>query len=465
MNLEKDWTSLSNMVHKAIRTLEKRSVTLAEAFFTSARTSEVTIRSSEVFTQNMVDDSGVGFRVVAQKNKVGFACTNTLNEKAILETGEKASAIAKVSSETPNFAFPEASKPVKVKGLFDRRIEEVTIEEVVDVARREITAAEDSDKRVVAKDGRVVFQSGWRGVINTLGVDFEEKETKAVIYLGGSGKQNGEVTGSCSDFMFTRTADLDPEKVGKNVAEMVVALFNPKPLKSFEGTAIFGPEAVSYQIFDAFVDALKGENVVAGRSAWTRKIGEMVASDNLTITDSAILEKGFASRSFDDEGFSSQDTALVKRGKLESFLHNAASANALKVSNTGNASRFSGGSDMASSIIGNGYRAKPGIYPSNLIIQSGNKTKEELVSETAKGILIESMAGFSQAGSGMISAQFSRAFFIQNGEIQYPIKSGMISGIAFDWFKAISGIGKDSKQFMNAVVPSLRMEEVKVIGA
>jgi PmbA protein len=465
MSLEKDWTFLSNTVHKAIRTLEKRNVTLAEAFFTSTRTTEVTIRNSEIFTQNMVDDSGVGFRIVASKNKVGFACTNTLNEKAILETGEKAHAIAKVSSKTPNFALPERSKPVKVKGLFDSRIEEVTIEEVVDIAQREITAAEDFDKRVIAKDGRVVFQSGGRGAINTLGVDFEEQETRAVIYLGGSGKQNGEVTGSCSDFMFTRTADLNPEKVGESVAEMVITLFNPKPLKSFEGTAIFGPEAVSYQIFNTLVDASKGENVIAGRSAWSKKIGEMVASENLTITDNAVLEKGFASRSFDDEGCSSQNTTLVKKGKLESFLHNAASANALKSRNTGNASRFSSGSDMASSIIGNGYRAKPEIYPSNLTIQPSNKTKKELVSETAKGVLIESMAGFPQLGSGMISAQLSRAFFVQNGEIQYPIKGGMVSGIAFDWLKAISGIGKDSKQFMNAVVPSLRVEEVKVIGA
>lgn len=465
MSLKKDWTSLSNMVHKAIRALEKRNVTLAEAFFTSTKTIEVSIRNSEIFTQNMVDDSGVGFRAVAPKNKVGFACTNTLNEKATLETIEKAFAIAKVSSETPNFALPKASKPAKVKGLFDSRIEQVAIEEAVDIAKREMTAAEDFDKRVVAKDGRVIFQSGWRGVINTLGVDFEEQETKAVLYLGGSGRQNGEVTGSCSDFMFTRTADLNPEKVGKNVAEMVIALFNPKPLKSFEGTAIFGPEAVSYQIFDTLVDSLKGENVLAGRSAWTKKTGEMVASENLTIIDNAIFEGGFASRSFDDEGCSSQNTILVRKGKLEGFLQNVASANALKSSNTGNASRFSGGTDMASSIIGNGYRAKPEIYPSNLIIQPGDKTKEELVSETAKGILIESMAGFPQAGSGMISAQLSRAFYVQDGEIQYPIKSGMVSGIAFDWFKAVSGIGKDSKQFMNAVVPSLRVEKVKAIGA
>lgn len=465
MSLDANWNFLSNLVRKALKILEKKDITHAEAFLTSTETTEVAIRNSEILTQNKVEDSGVGFRVAVAGNKVGFACTNTLSEKAVLEAGEKAFAIARVSSEVPNFALPEAGQLPSVEGLFDSGVAEVTVEETVDVAKRAIRAAEDLDKRVIAKDGRVLFESGWRGIVNTLGVDFEEQETKAVIYLGGSGEQNGEVTGSCGDLMLSRTVDLEPEKVGENVGKMVVEMFKPQPLKSFHGSVIFGPEAVSYQLVDVLVDALKGESVVAGRSAWTRKLGERVASEDLTVTDNAVLEKGFASRSFDDEGCSSQNTVMMRKGKLESFLHDATSANALKTRNTGNASRFPGGFGMVRAIVGNGYRAKPEIYPSNLIIQPGNRTKEELVSEIGKGVLVESMAGFAQPGSGMISAQLSRAFFIHNGEIKYPIKGGMVSGVAFDWFKQISGVSKDFKQFTNAVVPSLRVEEVKVVGA
>ncbi len=465
MDLDESWDLLKRLVHRTIRALEKKEIAHAEAFFTSTQTTEVSIRNSEILTQNRIDDSGVGFRVVVSRNKVGFACTNTLSEKAIQEAGERAFTIARVSSEVPNFSLPEASQPPKVKGLFDPRVAEVTVEEAVEIARRAITSAEGFDKRVIAKDGRVFSESGWRGIVNTVGVDCEEQETQAVIYLGGSGKQNGEVTGSCYDYMFSRTADVDPEIVGEKVGKMVIDLFKPQSLKSFEGTVIFGPEAVSYQPVSVLVDALKGENVVAQRSAWTGKLEELVASENLTITDNAILDGGFASRSFDDEGCASQSTVLMRRGKLESYLHDATSANTLKNQNTGNASRSPSGFDMVRAIIGNGYRAKPEISPSNLIIQPQGKTKEELVSETERGVLVESMAGFPQAGSGMISAQLSRAFLIQNGEIKHPIKGGMVSGVAFDWFKRISGIGKDSKRFPNSIVPSLRVEEVKVIGA
>lgn len=465
MSLDKNWNALSNLVHKVIRVLEKKDITHAEAFFTSNQTTEVAIRNSEILTQNRVDDCGVGFRVVTARNKMGFACTNTLSERAVLEAGKKAFAIARVSSEVRNFALPDAGKPPRVKGLFDSRVVEIGVEEGVDVARRMIRAAEDFDERVIAKDGRVLFESGWRGILNTLGLDLEERETKVAIYLGGSGEQNGEVTGSCYDLMLRRTAEVEPEKVGENVGKMVIELFRPKPLKGFKGTAIFGPEAVSYQFVNVLVDALKGENVISGRSAWAGKIGQEVASENLTLTDNAVLEKGYASRSFDDEGCSSRNTVLMGKGELLSFLHNATTANAMKTRNTGNASRSPGGFDMVRAIVGSGYRAKPEIFPSNLIIKPGNKTKEKLVSEISKGVLIESMAGFPQAGSGMISAQLSRAFFVENGEIEYPIKGGMVSGVAFDWFKQVSEVSADSKQFPNAVVPSLRVEEAKVIGA
>ena len=465
MSADTNWILLSDLVHKTMKALEKKNIKDAEAFFTETQTSEVRISNSEIQTQNKADDSGVGFRVVVAGNKVGFACTNKLNQKAILEAGDKALAIAKVSNPVPDFALPKTGKLPKVKQLFDPQVANITVEQTVDLARRTIEAAEGFDKRVIAKYGRVIFESARRGILNTSGVDSQEEETRAVLYLGGSGKQNGEVTPSCADFAFTRIAKVEPEKIGENVARMVTEMFKPGPVESFMGTVIFGPESVSYQLADALIDALKGENVVTGRSAWTGRLGQTVASEDFTVEDNAVLEGGFASRSFDDEGCVSQRTMLIEKGILRSHLHHATSANALKAKNTGNASRFVGGLDMVRAIIGNGYKAKPEVYPSNLIICAGNKSKEELVSEVKKGVLVESMAGFTQAGSGLISAQLSRAFCIQNGEIQHPIRNAMVSGIAFTWLKNITGVGNDSKQFQNAVVPSVRVDDVKVIGA
>jgi PmbA protein len=120
---------------------------------------------------------------------------------------------------------------------------------------------------------------------------------------------------------------------------------------------------------------------------------------------------------------------------------------------------------MVRMIVGNGYRKKHEIYPSNLVIKPGSASKEQLLSEIEKGVLVEYMAGFAQEGSGIISAQLSQAFLVQNGEIKYPIRGCMVSGVAFDWLKQVSCVGNDAKQFLNSVVPSLWIEEVKLVGS
>lgn len=465
MTLETNWESLSGNVHKAISALGKKSGVQAEAFFAGCQTTEVSIRNSEILAQKKVDDLGVGFRVIVKGNKVGFACTNITSSKGVSRAAERAFNIAKVSSEVPHFALPSAGKPSKTRGLFDSRVADIDVGEAVDVARRGIRAAEDFDSRAIAKDGRINFALEFVGILNTLGLDFEERRTRSFIYIGGGGEQNGEVTSSCYEAMFRRTANLDPELVGENVARKVVRLFNPRPMKSFEGPVIFQSEATAYQIVDVLLGALKADNVIAGSSMWAKQTGNPVASDKLTIRDEALLEGGFSSRSFDDEGCPSRDTVLIENGTLRSFLHDATSANALDLENTGNASRSPGGFDMVRTIIGSGYRGKPEIYASNLVIEPGKASTEELVNEVDKGLLVGSMAGFPQAGSGMISAQLSQAFVIEEGAVRYPVKGGMLSGVAFDWLKNISGISKDFKSFQNVVVPSLRIEKLKVVGS
>ena len=458
-----DWTYMSDLVGKTVKMLEKKGITSAEAFFTMSDTTEVSIRNSEILTQNNLRDSGVGFRVEVD-NRVGFACTNEINDKSLNTAAEKALSIARVSAEVPHFALPQPGDILPVKKGYDSRVAEMTGDDAVDMAHRLIAASEGYDSRVIAKSGRVVLISGWRGVLNTLGVDCEEQETKAVLYLGGVGEQPGEVTGSCFDYAFSRTSDISPEKVGQAVGKRVVEMFNPQPLHSFTGTVIFGPEACSYQIVDALIDALKGENVMAGRSIWEKKIGKKVASEQLTITDDALRENGFSSRSFDDEGCPSRCTHVIEKGVLTQYLQNATTAAFLNMENTGNACRSPGGFDMVRNIIGSGYRTAPEPYPSNLVIHPGTSSREILISDVEKGVLIESMAGFTQAGSGLISAQLSQAFFIKNGEIQHAVKGGMVSGVAFDWLNNVSGIGNDTMQFNNAVVPSLRVEDVTVVG-
>ncbi len=466
MSFEDNWTFLADAARKTLKWLDKMGAKQAEAYLLATKTIETSIRNSEVFTENAIEDMGLSFRAATADSRVGFACTNIVaNEERIRNTGEKALSIAKLSAPVPGFVLPAKQKALHIDGLFDKDVVVACVEDAVDIARRLIKSTETVDRRVGAKGGQVSLVHIKKSVINSLGVDVEAEETQAVAYVYASGMNKGEPTPSCFDGELLRSFNLNPEKIGHTVGRMVVGLFNPKPVESFEATAVFEPEAVSYQLCDAIIGAVKGENVVAGGSPWAGKMGETVASADFTVLDDATLKGGFASRAFDDEGQPSRQTTLISEGKLEGFLHNATTANMLKMENTGNASRFAGGMEMTKMIIGSGYKAKPEVYPSNLVIQPRNKSREKLVSEVEKGLLVGSMGGFVQAGSGLISAQLGRAHYVENGEIKHAVKGGMVSGVAFDWLKQISGIGNDAKQFFNSVIPSLRVEKVKTIGS
>jgi len=465
MNIESNWDRLSSTVHRAEEKLGRMNIALAEAFYTNYETTEVSIRNSEILTQDRLQDSGVGFRVVLHGNKIGFACTNSLNERNISETASKAFSIANAGPKTPMFALPDSQKPTSVYGLYDSRVEEMSLEDSVEIAAQAIEAAERVDNRVTVKDGRVIFTYGHRGILNTIGVDREERETRAVIYLAASGKHNDEVTSICYAFDFTRRANLQPQQIGEKAARRAIAMFEPKAIRTFNGPVIFGPEAVSNQLFDVLIDALSADNVRSGHSAWSEKLGQSVASGNLTVIDDAILEGGFGSRSFDDEGCPSKKTCLIQDGKLESLLHHATSAKSLGAENTGNASRSSGELDIVGMIAGRGYKTQPEIYPSNLMIQPGTETRNDMVEDMKQGVLIDSMAGFAQKGSGVISAQLSRAFHVENGEIQFPIKGSMVMGVGFDWLKKISSVSRETERFQNAILPCLQVEDVKVVGS
>jgi PmbA protein len=457
-------THMKSLIVKTMDRIKNTSIKI-EAFYTIQNKAYATIRNSQINAKNAIEDAGVGFRVIVDQ-KVGFASTNHATEQSLNTTCKKALSMARASSRGPQCAFPNPAPLPVVKGLYDPAVEGTPIEDVVEVAQRSISAAESYDRRVKAKGGRVVYTWGWRGILNTEGMDVEEQSTTCLLILDGVGElPDGTVTGICSDHQCSRQAIKTPERLGESVGKRVVRMLNPQKISGFRGTVVFGPQAGSYQLTDALIDALNGETVQSGRSAWMNSTETPVTSEMVTLIDQGILPGGYSSRAFDDEGAPSQQTVLIEDGVLKSYLHTSTTSRTLQVPNTANASRYSGGFDIIHSIIGTGYRTLPRVYPSNLVLSPGTKSQSDLLSEISKGLLVESMDGFVQAGSGLISARLSQAFYIEKGDIICPVKGGMVSGSAFQWLTSLTDIGGDVKTYSHVIIPSLRVEDVHFVGA
>ncbi|NHJ40422.1 MAG: TldD/PmbA family protein, partial [Asgard group archaeon] len=319
--LQNDWENIYSLAEQTItKAMKKDSTNDYEAYFSSYETIEVNIRNSEILTQNKLVDSGVGIRAIVD-GQLGFSCCNKIEQKAIDEALESAVIVAKMSRKDPAISFPESSKSITVNELYDPKFEDITIEEAIEIAKRAINTAEDYDKRITLKSGRIILQRGYRGLINSNGINVNEKGTYSTFYIGGGGQQANEVTGGCYESSYSRRYQLEPEKMGEKLARNILTMFGKKKVDEFKGSALIASGSVSYQILNVLNEAINAENVLTERSAWKDQIGNTVTSEDLNIIDDGILSGGYSSRQFDDEGSTSQKTALIEKGKLSNYLH------------------------------------------------------------------------------------------------------------------------------------------------
>ncbi|WP_455143155.1 TldD/PmbA family protein [Candidatus Hodarchaeum mangrovi] len=464
MTLDQAWEILKENAQYALKNVEAQ-VGAAEAFFTLTNLTQIQIRNSELTGNNQGIDGGIGFRIINKNSQMGFASTNNfLKKEEVLKAIENAINLAQISTPNEYACFPESSKPKVINGLFDKKFISITIDEALGIAKSGLVSTEAVDERVKLKRGELYLEYGWKGVQNTIGVDLEAKSSHGIFYLGAIAQENNQVTGLCSEIRRTTSLDFDAQVQGEILAKKAINLLNPRSITSFTGTVVFSPDVVADHIFSVITDALKGDNVIAKSSAWEDRIGSVVANNAITISDNPLLEANFSSQPFDDEGATTANTILVDQGELVQFLQHSSSAKAFNDKTTGNASRYGTGWDITRLIIGSGYKAQPLVYPHNLLIKPGQQSIEDLIAEIDHGLFVDSIAGFPQPGSGLVSAQISSGFIIEKGDFKRAVKDTMVVGNVYEWLHQISGISKETDQFNFCNVPALRIEGVKIVG-
>jgi len=197
---------------------------------------------------------------------------------------------------------------------------------------------------------------------------------------------------------------------------------------------------------------VNADNVQRGRSLWADMIGENVSNRNLTVSDDGLLPYGLGSSPFDAEGVPSQKTLLIDNGILRNFLYDSYTANKADTESTGNATR-------------NSYSSLPAISISNLLIEPGTKSFDDLVSEIDRGIIINRFSGSVRVESGEFSGVAKQASYVENGEVKFPLKETMISGNAFDSLRKIVEIGRDRRATMTSVyTPPILVKDINIVS-
>jgi len=247
-----------------------------------------------------------------------------------------------------------------------------------------------------------------------------------------------------------RDADLESaEGVGRRAGERTVARLNPRKVKS-QGVPVVYEPRVSSGLLGHFAGAISGASVARGVTFLKDRMGEQVFASGISIIDDPHRPRGLRSKPFDGEGVRNRRTALIENGMLKTWLLDCASAKQLGLTTTGHAARGTGG--------------PPSPSATNLYMESGSRSRGELLADICDGLYVTELIGMGVNG---VTGDYSRGaagFWIENGAIAYPVSGVTIAGNLKDMFLNVTPASDlEFRYGINA--PTLRVEGMTVAGA
>ena len=244
-------------------------------------------------------------------------------------------------------------------------------------------------------------------------------------------------------------ADLDdPAAVGKRAGEKAVRRLGPRKVKSARVPIVYDPR-VSGGLLGHLAGAINGAAVARGTSFLRGKMDADIFPAAITIVDDPHRKRGLRSKPFDGEGVANTQRAVIDRGRLTTWLLDTRSARQLDLASTGQAAR--------------GTSSPPSPSATNLYLEAGGLTPHELMDDIQSGLYVTELIGFGING---ITGDYSRGaagFWIENGEIAYPVSEVTVAGNLLEMFKNMSA-ANDLVFRYGVDAPTLRIDGMTVAG-
>jgi TldD protein len=376
---------------------------------------------------------GVGIRVISGE-RTGYAYADHFD---VGELREVASVAARIVSDGGS------AKPVPVQ---QRQFEPPFVlrnpaplgaTEAVKIERmfRADQAARDFDKRIHQVsvgygDGAKTFLLANSEGLLAEDQQFVSRLRVVPLAVDGSKRQSSrrDAGGSVEEEYFS---EVSPESLGQEAASEAIELLSASEAKAGAYPVVVGPGWGGVLVHECFGHTLEADSVRKGTSLRATQMGSLVASDKVTIVDSALVPFSRGSYKIDDEGVPGQKHVVVENGILKGYLYDKLSAKLMNAEPTGNGRRQS-------------YRHYPLPRMANTYIESGDCTVDEIVSSTKSGLFCKHLGGGSvDTASGNFSFRVSLAYLIEGGKVTSPVKGITLTGNGVDAMKRISMVADD----------------------
>lgn len=446
--------ALISLAEDAVRVALKLGAEESEAYTYEGQGTNIGIELGQINKTNRIIDRGLGIRVIANKT-LGFAYTNIINDKAAVDSLViRALSAAKASKPDLDwYRLPDKKKYCTPTGTFDQNIVDLSPEELVKIASTMLDAAKEVDKRVFPIEGGVGSGYVANAVANSNGVSAYDRGTIVECSIAALAKAGGAVTPICFEFNASRNYNLDPAWVGREAAKLAATALKPKPVETKTTQVILTQFALQDLFAHTFIGAIKADSIQRNQSPFKGKIGEQVASENLSICDDGLYPGGLRTGLFDGEGTPHQKTPIIEKGILKNYLYDNYTARKEGRESTGNASRA-------------GYLSTPGIDTTNFHVIPGSKTSAKMLSEVKDGFIIYYLQGAHSSNpvSGEFSVVATPCWRIKNGAVDHSCQGVMLAGNIFEVIKNITVVGGNERQMGVMISPWVIVENMRVIG-
>ncbi|WP_372627759.1 metalloprotease PmbA [Arsukibacterium sp.] len=415
----------------------------AEASMSRTRGLSVETRHGEVETVEFNQDGGLGISLYFGQRK-GSASTADLSPQALERAVAAAADIARYTSEDPHTGVAEAGwlefSPPDLDLFYP---DSISTELAISLCAGAEEAAFATDKRITNSEG-ASFSShqGLKVYGNSHGQLVGYPSSRHSFSCVVIGEQDDEMQ---RDYSFTVARQysklLDPKQIGRESALETVARLGARQVPTQKVPVIFRADIAS-SLFGHLVSAISGGSIYRKSSFLLDKVGKQIMAAGVTVQEKPHLPQALASSPFDAEGVKTRDLAVIENGVLNTYLTTSYSARKLGMTSTGHAG---------------------GIH--NWLISHGSDDLAALCRQMGKGLLVTELMG---QGVNTVTGDYSRGasgFWVEHGEIQFPVAEVTIAGNLADMFMNIAAVGNDVDRRGGVLTGSVLISQMQLAGA
>ena len=440
---------LTDMLDQA----KRRGATSGDAFVVGDQSFSAQVRLGQVDTVKYAREQHLSLRVFVGKS-VAAASTSDLSRDSVVRLVEEAVSLARITSPDELSGLPDAdllARDLPQLDLSDPTGHDLEPEAKIELARRAEAAALAADPRIKNSEGGDFSDRRARYAYATSHGFGGEYETSSFSLSVSPVASEGDEMQRDGWYHVTRKrAGLDsPEEVGRTAARRALRRLGARRVKTAEVPVIFDPQMAA-TLVRHIAGAAAGPALYRGASFLVSRLGQSIAAPSITIVDDGTVPGALGSRPFDGEGLPIQRTVLVDKGVLASYLLDSYSGRKLGLPSTHHAARDGSGVSVSTT---------------NLYLAAGETSPEAMIRGVRNGLYITELIGFGVNG---VTGDYSRGavgYWIENGELAYPVEEITVAGNLLDMFQAVEAVGDDLVFRDRTAAPTLLIGRMVVAGA